>query len=233
MFTGIIEEIGTVRRVSDGRLELSVKKVLEGTKVGDSIAVNGVCLTVTSLDGTGFTADVMPETLRRSNLGSLKSGDRVNTERAMAADGRFGGHIVSGHIDGTGTIVSVRKDDNALWYDISAGSKIMRYIVEKGSVTIDGISLTVAKVSADVFSVSAMFIFPRAASAYFLARVCLFPAEEYFALLYSFSNVFSPSISYTSKNHFTSKQPPLSSSFVRGVYFAIMASRLLSMVSAV
>ena len=154
MFTGIIEEIGTVRRVSDGRLELSVKKVLEGTKVGDSIAVNGVCLTVTSLDGTGFTADVMPETLRRSNLGSLKSGDRVNTERAMAADGRFGGHIVSGHIDGTGTVISKKNEGNAVWVKIEADRQILSLIVEKGSIAIDGISLTVAALDEKSFSVS-------------------------------------------------------------------------------
>ena len=154
MFTGIIEEVGTVRRVSEGRLELSVKKVLEGTKIGDSIAVNGVCLTVTSLDGTGFSADVMPETLRRSNLGQLRSGDRVNTERAMAADGRFGGHIVSGHIDGTGTVLSKKNEGNAVWVRIEADSGILSLIVEKGSIAIDGISLTVAALDEKSFSVS-------------------------------------------------------------------------------
>ncbi len=160
MFTGIIEEIGTVKAVRHGArsvvLEIGAEKILEDIHLGDSIAVNGVCLTASALGSHSFSADVMPETISRSSLSGLSAGSHVNLERAMASDGRFGGHIVSGHIDGTGTIVSVRKDDNALWYDISAGSKIMRYIVEKGSVTIDGISLTVAKVSADVFSVSAI-----------------------------------------------------------------------------
>ena len=154
MFTGIVEEIGTVRRVTDGSIEIGAKLVLEGTKIGDSIAVNGVCLTVTTLRGDGFTADVMPETLRRSNLGTLRNGDGVNLERAMAADGRFGGHIVSGHIDGVGTIISQRKEGNATWVTISAPTEILKYIVEKGSIAIDGISLTVAAVTDADFSVS-------------------------------------------------------------------------------
>lgn len=160
MFTGIVEEMGTVRRLNQSpnrcELELSAAKVLEGTQIGDSIAVNGVCLTVIRMDKDHFTADVMPETLRRSNLGQLKTGSKVNLERAMAADGRFGGHIVSGHVDGTGRIVEVKKDDNAIWYTIQAIPQLMRYIVEKGSVTIDGISLTVAKVAEDNFSISAI-----------------------------------------------------------------------------
>lgn len=154
MFTGIVEEIGAVRRVTDGSIDIGAKLVLEGTKIGDSIAVNGVCLTVTTLRGDGFTADVMPETLRRSNLGTLRNGDCVNLERAMAADGRFGGHIVSGHIDGVGTIANQRKEGNATWVTISAPQEILRYIVEKGSVAIDGISLTVAAVTDTNFSVS-------------------------------------------------------------------------------
>ena len=158
MFTGIVEEIGTVRRVvsgqSAGSLDVQAKLVLEGTKVGDSIAVNGVCLTVTSLREDGFTADVMPETLRRSNLGALKSGDPVDLERAMAADGRFGGHMVSGHIDGVGTITSQRREGIATWITIAAPPGIMRYIVEKGSIAIDGVSLTVAAVTSQDFSVS-------------------------------------------------------------------------------
>ena len=154
MFTGIVEEIGAVRRVTDGSIDIGAKLVLEGTKIGDSIAVNGVCLTVTTLRGDGFTADVMPETLRRSNLGTLRNGDCVNLERAMAADGRFGGHIVSGHIDGVGTITNQRKEGNATWVTISASPEILRYIVEKGSVAIDGISLTVAAVTDTDFSVS-------------------------------------------------------------------------------
>jgi riboflavin synthase len=158
LFTGIIEEIGSVKRVSvggkSGSIEIAAKKVLDGTKVGDSIAVNGVCLTVTSLGSSSFTADVMAETLRRSSLGSLSVGNGVNLERAMAADGRFGGHLVSGHIDGTGTISKMQKEENAVWVHIQANSEILNLIVEKGSIAIDGISLTVAGVSDSEFSVS-------------------------------------------------------------------------------
>ena len=148
MFTGIVEEMGTVRRLNQSpnrcELELSAAKVLEGTQIGDSIAVNGVCLTVIRMDKDHFTADVMPETLRRSNLGQLKTGSKVNLERAMAADGRFGGHIVAGHIDGTGTIRSMQPEGNAVLVTISAAPELLRYVVEKGSIAIDGISLTVA-----------------------------------------------------------------------------------------
>lgn len=158
MFTGIIEELGKIRSVStagvSGTLSVRAKKVLEGTKVGDSIAVNGVCLTVTALQADGFTADVMAETIRRSNLGSLKNGASVNLERAMAAGGRFGGHIVSGHIDGTGVIKALKREENAVWVTIEAGPDIMALIVEKGSICIDGISLTVASVEKDSFQVS-------------------------------------------------------------------------------
>lgn len=122
--------------------------------IGDSIAVNGVCLTVTAFTKEGFCADVMHETLKRSSLAALKSGSVVNLERAMAVGSRFGGHIVAGHVDGVGTICEVTKDDNAVWYRIKAADKVLRYIVEKGSVAIDGISLTVAKVTASDFSVS-------------------------------------------------------------------------------
>jgi len=158
MFTGIVEEIGKVKSVqrsgSSSFIEIEAKKVLEGTQIGDSIAVNGVCLTVTQLSNTHFRADVMNETLDRSSLGSLNSGSPVDLERAMAANGRFGGHIVSGHIDGTGTISDITSDGIAVWYTVSASSDILRYIVEKGSVAIDGISLTVAKVTDSSFSVS-------------------------------------------------------------------------------
>ena len=158
MFTGIVEEVGTVRSIQRGStssfIEIQAHTVLEGTRIGDSIAVNGVCLTVTDLGRDSFRADVMNETLSRSSLGSLRSGSPVDLERAMAAGGRFGGHIVSGHIDGTGTITDIKKDGIAHWYTISAPSEIMRYIVEKGSVAIDGISLTVAKVTDASFSVS-------------------------------------------------------------------------------
>ncbi len=135
-------------------LHIECKKVLEGTQVGDSIAVNGVCLTVTALNGGGYTADVMSETLNRSTLASMKRGSRVNLERAMAADGRFGGHIVAGHVDGIGEIIKIARDETAIWYRISAAPEVMRYIVEKGSITIDGISLTVAQVSDTDFTVS-------------------------------------------------------------------------------
>lgn len=158
MFTGIIEEIGKIRHVISGsvsgEIQIGASKVLEGTKVGDSIAVNGVCLTVTRLNRDGFCADVMPETLRRTNLGKLNSGDSVNLERAMAADGRFGGHIVSGHIDGVGYIHEKRPEGNAVWVKIGAPTEILDLIVEKGSIAIDGISLTVATVSDRDFQVS-------------------------------------------------------------------------------
>ena len=158
MFTGIVEEVGKVRYIqlngNSGVLAVKAAKVLEGTKIGDSIAVNGVCLTVTSLQPDGFTADVMAETMNRSSLGQLSTGAKVNLERAMPANGRFGGHIVSGHIDGTGTVQSIEPDDNAVWYTIAAKADLLRYIVEKGSITIDGISLTVAYVDAHCFKVS-------------------------------------------------------------------------------
>lgn len=158
MFTGIIEEIGTVRRIERGasgaRLTIGAKTVLEGTKIGDSIATNGVCLTVTTMTADSFAADVMAETLRRSGLGALQSSAPVNLERAMPADGRFGGHIVSGHIDGTGTVAALRREDNAVWVTVHAAPALLRYIVEKGSIAIDGVSLTVAAVDTDGFSVS-------------------------------------------------------------------------------
>ena len=158
MFTGIIEETGTVTAIRKGAhsavLTIQARKILTDIHLGDSIAVNGVCLTVTAYNQSGFSADVMHETLQRSALGQLHSGAGVNLERAMAANGRFGGHIVSGHIDGTGVIQNIRQDDNAIWYTISAAPSVLRYIVEKGSVAIDGISLTVAAVTEDSFSVS-------------------------------------------------------------------------------
>ena len=158
MFTGIIEETGILGGIRKGQhsavLRINARTVLEGVKIGDSIAVNGVCLTVTAFDASGFSADVMHETLNRSSLGSLSPGSRVNLERAMPANGRFGGHMVSGHIDGTGTVTELRQDDNAVWYTISAAPELLRYIVEKGSICIDGISLTVAAVDDRSFKVS-------------------------------------------------------------------------------
>lgn len=158
MFTGIVEEMGKISAIRQGaksaQLTIQAQTVLEGTRIGDSIAVNGVCLTVTSLSASAFTADVMAESLRRSALGDLSPGSPVNLERAMAANGRFGGHIVSGHIDGTGTISSFRREDNAVWVTVAAPANLLRYIVEKGSVAIDGVSLTVAAVTGRDFSVS-------------------------------------------------------------------------------
>ena len=158
MFTGIIEEVGHVKSLHRGAksftLEVEAEKVLEETLVGDSIATNGVCLTVTSLTGHGFTADVMPETVSRTALGELVSGSPVNLERALSLQTRLGGHIVSGHIDGTGRIADRRQDDTALWLTIECDSKLLRYIIEKGSVTLQGVSLTVARVDASSFAVS-------------------------------------------------------------------------------
>lgn len=160
MFTGIVEEIGCVEKVRRGQhsavLTIRASKVLEDTKIGDSIAVNGTCLTVTAIHDGFFLADVMHETLNRSSLAQVKTNSRVNLERAMSANGRFGGHIVAGHVDGVGIIADIRKDDTAIWYTIQAEPDILRLIVEKGSITIDGISLTVAQVFSDRFSISAI-----------------------------------------------------------------------------
>ena len=151
MFTGIIEEIGTIRGIKRGNrsvvLEVQAKKVLEDLHVGDSIATNGVCLTVISFANGSFCADVMPETMQRRNLGELHVGDRVNLERALTLNGRLGGHIVSGHVDGLGKIVGREKDENAIWIMISAPAELLRYIVDKGSITIDGISLLKSNLS--------------------------------------------------------------------------------------
>ena len=158
MFTGIIEEIGVLQAVKKGKessvLEIRAEKVLEYTKIGDSIAVNGVCLTVTGIGQGSYQADVMAETLRRSNLGTLQPGDRLNLERALQLHGRLGGHIVSGHIDGTGTIKKFLKEGNATIVTIFAERKLLHYIVEKGSIAIDGISLTVVTVTEKDFCVS-------------------------------------------------------------------------------
>ena len=133
---------------------IEASKVLEGTKIGDSIAVNGICLTVTAIEKGQFSADVMHETVKRTSLKNIRAGSHVNLERAMSADGRFGGHIVSGHIDGTGTIRELKREDNAVWVTIDCSPKILRYIIEKGSIAIDGISLTVAYVDDTCFKVS-------------------------------------------------------------------------------
>jgi riboflavin synthase len=154
MFTGIVEEVGTVKAVSPTSLSVAAVKVLEGTAMGDSIAVNGVCLTATVLSADWFAVEVMPETLRRTNLGSLKAGDRVNLERPLAAGGRFGGHFVQGHVDGTGRVVASKPEDDAILLKFEAPPQIMRYIVEKGFIAVDGVSLTVVECSPTAFSVS-------------------------------------------------------------------------------
>lgn len=158
IFTGIIEELGVVKSIAingaSGCITIKAKKVLEGTQLGDSIAVNGTCLTVTSINSDGFSADVMAETVKRTSLSQVGKGDLVNLERAMILNGRFGGHIVSGHIDETGTITKYTKEENAIWVTIKAPDEILDLIVEKGSICIDGISLTVATVSDQDFQVS-------------------------------------------------------------------------------
>lgn len=157
MFTGIIEEVGKIKNIQGGtnyKLTIGASKILEDIHLGDSIAVNGICLTVIKWDNGSFTVDVMRETLERTSLHRLRAGSFVNLERALAANGRFGGHIVSGHIDGTGEIINIRRDANAVWYKIKTSEKIMEFIIEKGSIAIDGISLTVAKVDRSAFYVS-------------------------------------------------------------------------------
>ncbi len=157
MFTGIIEEVGKIKNIQGGtnyKLTIAASKILEDIHLGDSIAVNGICLTAISWDNGSFTVDVMRETLERTSLHRLRAGSFVNLERALAANGRFGGHIMSGHIDGTGEIINIRRDANAVWYKIKTSEKIMEFIIEKGSIAIDGISLTVAKVDRSTFYVS-------------------------------------------------------------------------------
>ncbi|MBI9035890.1 MAG: riboflavin synthase [Bacteroidales bacterium] len=158
MFTGIIEEIGVIKSISKGskssQLTISASKVLKDVKLGDSIATNGACLTVVSFSSTEFTVDVMAETVRKTTLQKLTAGDKVNLERALRVGDRLGGHMVSGHIDGVGTIRGLLKEENAIWVNIETSSAILKYIIAKGSVAIDGISLTVAEVSDTAFKVS-------------------------------------------------------------------------------
>ncbi|MDQ2085723.1 riboflavin synthase [Herbivorax sp. ANBcel31] len=158
MFTGIIEEIGIVKKIipSSKSIKLAVQcmRIIEDAKLGDSIAVNGICLTITNFTGREFIADVMPETMRKTNLGSLKVGEKVNLERALRLGDRLGGHIVTGHIDGTGKIFDKSEEDNAIWLKITANSNILKYIIKKGSVALDGTSLTIANVKDRSFEVS-------------------------------------------------------------------------------
>jgi riboflavin synthase len=158
MFTGIIEELGVVANIKRSGesfvLTIDAQKILKDVHLGDSISVNGVCLTVTSFTNSQFTVDVMPETVKASSLQSLKRGSKVNLERAMAAGGRFGGHFVSGHIDGTGVIKSKRPIENAVYFEIEASQEILKYVIERGSIAVDGTSLTVFGVTDNAFTLS-------------------------------------------------------------------------------
>lgn len=166
MFTGIIEEVGRIQTIKRGArsavLQIAANTVTADLHIGDSVAVNGVCLTATSVSPQGFAADAMPETLGRSNLGALAPGSPVNLERAAQLGGRLGGHIVSGHIDCCATITGIQRDDNALWLTLAAPRDMLRYVIEKGSVALDGVSLTVARVDDTGFAVS---LIPHTAAA--------------------------------------------------------------------
>ena len=154
MFTGIVEEIGRVQSMAPNRLVLTARRVLEGTRSGDSIAVNGVCLTVTRMDAGSFSVEIMPETLRRTSMGNLRPGDPVNLERALRVGDRLGGHFVQGHVDGIGRILALTPEQEALLMRVSAPAGIMRYVVEKGFIAVDGVSLTVIARDAGSFTVS-------------------------------------------------------------------------------
>ncbi len=158
MFTGIVEEIGTIKKIQGGSksstITISADKVLSDVKIGDSICTQGVCLTVTSFSKGEFTVDVMAETMRRSTFVDMQGGERVNLERALAVGDRLGGHMVSGHIDGTGEIIAYEREENAVWVSIQADKKILKYMIPKGSIAIDGISLTVAELADSYFRVS-------------------------------------------------------------------------------
>ncbi len=154
MFTGIAEEVGKVEHIQPGKLKIRASRVLEGMQVGDSISVNGACLTVTTFDASSFVVDIMPETVRRSNIGQLKAGDGVNLERALAFGGRLGGHLVQGHVDAVGRVASMRWEGDTLMLEVEAPPEVMRYVVEKGFIAVDGLSLTVVGRWATSFSVS-------------------------------------------------------------------------------
>ncbi|GAB3042834.1 riboflavin synthase [Virgibacillus ainsalahensis] len=159
MFTGIIEDKGTVKNiknVSEQAVQLTIEsaKILEDVNIGDSISVNGICLTVTEYSGNHFQVDAMPETIQSTSLQALKTGSSVNLERAMHANGRFGGHFVSGHVDGTGKIYGKRKQENAIYYDIQIPEELSGFLLHKGSITVDGVSLTLFAVNKDSFTIS-------------------------------------------------------------------------------
>ncbi|WP_404403349.1 riboflavin synthase [Jeotgalibacillus malaysiensis] len=158
MFTGLIEEVGTVHNLQKGKnsmiLTIECYKILDDAKIGDSISINGVCLTVTDLSAHQFSVDVMPETMKSTTLHELKKGSKVNLERAMAAVGRFGGHFVSGHVDGTGVIQSMKREENAIYIYIQVPEELIKYFMMKGSVAVDGTSLTVFDVQKNAFMIS-------------------------------------------------------------------------------
>ena len=154
MFTGIVEEVGVVAKISENAMTVRASKVSEDLKLGDSIAVNGACLTAVTLNGGEFSVDLSPETMRRTSLGQLSEGRPVNLERALLASDRMGGHIVQGHVDGTGRIVSTRPEGDSIVFRITVPKRLNRYVVEKGFVAVDGISLTVVKRSASSFTIA-------------------------------------------------------------------------------
>jgi riboflavin synthase len=154
LFTGIVEEVGTVKSIGSGRLVVSASVVLEGTRLGDSIAVNGACLTVNALEAGSFSVNVMPETLKRTNLGQLRPGSRVNLERALLVGGRVGGHLVQGHVDATGKVLSLVPEGGAVIARFAAAPEVLRYVVEKGFIAVDGVSLTVVGYDRSSFSTS-------------------------------------------------------------------------------
>ena len=158
MFSGIIEVLGEVRSMasseSGARISISAGELMKGVRLGDSIAINGACMTVVAFEGSKFEADISPESLRMTNLGGLKAGDKVNLERALALGDRLGGHMVSGHIDGMGKIRDRRADGDSIWLTVEAPAEVMRYVVFKGSIAVDGISLTVATCDEDSFSIA-------------------------------------------------------------------------------
>ena len=154
MFTGIVEEIGKISLIQPNRLTVKAAKVLEGTEFGSSIAVNGICLTVTDFNASSFSIGIQPETLRRTNIGQLKAGDEVNLERAVALGGRMGGHLVQGHIDDTGKVASVKQDKESILMTVTVPHPLMRYMAVKGFIAVDGLSLTIVSLGADSFTVS-------------------------------------------------------------------------------
>jgi riboflavin synthase len=154
LFTGIAEEVGRVKHIQPGKLTIGASRVIEDMQSGDSINVNGACLTVTRFDAASFSVDIMPETMRRSNLGQLRIGNGVNLERALVFGGRLGGHLVQGHVDAMGQVASIRWEGDTLMLEIEASPEVMRYVVEKGFIAVDGLSLTVVSRGASSFSVS-------------------------------------------------------------------------------